>query len=294
MDNSFTKQPKRSRIIIKATLLLGFFMASIINTGAFASGKPVGKKRLFIIPAAAYFFNSTYWDQKGVHKTYDNGVHFGSTILSINSEYGFSRRVSLVASIPFIINHFSQTGASNSVSGLGDAELGVRYYIANINYNVYFSIQGNMIVPLYTNTPEKSLGYDELGSEIRLIGAGDFAIGTKKFYWEINSGSRQFLGASGPFQLKNSLSLSYSLDKKNQVSLAGTSLYSFSSVKTPLNVVNPLDVANNKDFNFNQLTGSYSYSIQRNKSIFVSFSKFISGVNTGAGTTLSIGYVYKY
>jgi len=281
--------------VIKSRAILVFLVVSILaGNNVFAGGKPVGKHRLFLIPAAAYFFNSTYWDRNGVYRNYNNDLHFGSKILSINSEYGFSRRLSLVGSIPFIVNTASQSGITSSVAGLGDAELGARYYLANINYNVYFSVQGSLVVPLYSADPAKRLGYDKIGGDIRAIGAGDFAIGAKKFYWEVNVGLRQYTGSEGPFQLKNSVSLSYSINKKNQLSLAGTSLYSYSTQKTALNVVNPLDVADTKDFNFNQLTGSYSYSIKRNKSLFISFSKFITGTNTGAGTTVSIGYVYKY
>jgi len=295
MHFNFTKAHKHINNFTRASLFLILFTALLgANNLALAGGKPVGKKRLFLIPAAAYFFNSSYWDRNGVYRSYNNNLHFGSKILSINSEYGFSRRVSLMASIPFIINSISQSGYSASVSGFGDAELGIRYYIANINYNVYFSIQGNLVVPLYSNEVGKSLGYGSLGTDLKLIGAGDFSIASQKFYWEINTGFRQFLDDSGPFQLKNSLSLSYSINKKNQISLAGTSLYSYSTAKTPLNIDNPLDVAGTKQFNFNQLTASYAYSIRRNKSLFFSFSKFITGTNTGAGTTLSLGYVYKY
>lgn len=294
MHYKVTHQLGRNHII-KAGALFVFLMVSFIagNT-AFGSGKPVGKKRLFIIPAAAYFFNSTYWDRNGSYRSYNNDLHFGSKIFSINSEYGFSRRVSLMGSIPFIINSVSQPGITSTVMGFGDAELGVRYYLANINYNVYFSVQGGLVVPLYSSDPAKRLGYDKIGVDARAIGAGDFSISSQKFYWEVNVGLRQFVGDDGPFQLKNSISLSYSIDKKNQVSLAGTSLYSFSTQKNLLNVNNPLDVSNTKDFNFNQLTASYAYSIKRNKSLFFSFSKFITGTNTGAGTTLSVGYVYKY
>ncbi|EHQ28411.1 hypothetical protein [Mucilaginibacter paludis] len=282
--------------VLQRVTLLVFFIASVIPyTSAFAGGKPVGKKRLFLIPAAAYFFNSTYWDKNGLYHKYDDGLKFGSAILSVNSEYGFSRKISLMATVPYLINRVYQPGsATTSVSGLGDAEVGVRYYAFNIDYNFYFSVQGNLIIPLYKNTSDKSLGYQQLGTEVRLLGAGDFKFLSQKFYFEVSTGSRQYMGALAPFQLKNSLSLSYSLTKKNQLSIAGTSLYSFSAVKNSLNVVNPLDVATTKDFSFNQLTASYSYSIQRNKSLFLSFSKFITGRNTGDGSTLSIGYVYKY
>jgi hypothetical protein len=295
MHNTFAKPSKRWIAVTKSVAMLVFLMILLIAYNpVFAGGKPVGKHRLFIIPAAAYFFNSTYWDPNGVHKSYANNLRFGSTILSINSEYGFSRRLSLIGSIPFINNRISQPGYAESIAGIGDAELGARYYIANINYNVYFSVQGSVVVPLYTTNDNKSLGYGTLGVDLKLIGAGDFAISGQKFYWEANAGIRQFSGSSGPFQLKNSLSLSYSINKKNQVSLAGTSLYSYSQSKTPLDITNPLDVADTKDFDFNQLTASYAYSIKRNKSVFFSFSKFITGRNTGAGTTISVGYVYKY
>ncbi|RKR82199.1 hypothetical protein BDD43_2370 [Mucilaginibacter gracilis] len=296
MHTNFTQPIKQANTApIKAVIISAFFVALLITGGqVLASGKPVGKKRLFIIPAAAYFFNSTYWDRNGDYKKYDNNTHFGSTILSVNVEYGFSRRLSLLATMPFVINKISQAGYSTSVSGFGDAELGARYYVANINYNVYFSVQGNLVVPLYSSADGKSLGYGKLGTDIRAIGAGDISILSQKFYWEINTGFRQYLGDSGPFQLKNSLSLAYTLNKKSQVSVAGTSVYSFSDAKNALNVTNPLDVSNTKDFNFNQLTGSYSYSLKRNKTLFFSLSKFITGKNTGAGTTISVGYVYKY
>jgi hypothetical protein len=295
MHYNFTQLLKQGKTLSKSKLIPVFLMVLFFAPNqVIAGGKPVGKHRLFLIPAAAYFFNSTYWDPNGVHKSYANNLHFGSTILSISSEYGFSRRLSLMATIPFISNRISQPGYSVGVSGFGDAEIGARYYLANINYNVYFSVQGSAVIPLYSTNDGKSLGYGTLGVDLRAIGAGDFAIGAKKFYWEANVGFRQFSGDSGPFQLKNSLSLSYSINKKNQISLAGTSLYSYSQAKTPLNVVNPLDVADTKDFNFNQLTASYAYSIKRNKSLFFSFSKFITGRNTGAGTTISVGYVYKY
>lgn len=295
MHYNFTKPLKGSSAVIKIAVAFVFLLISLFASHTvFAGGKPVGKHRLFIIPAAAYFFNSTYWDRQGVYRTYNQNLHFGSKIFSINSEYGFSRRLSLVGSIPFVINSSSQTGVTASVAGFGDAELGARYYLANINYNVYFSVQGSLVIPLYSTNDGKSLGYGTLGADLRGIGAGDFSIASQKFYWELNVGFRQFTGTSNPFQLKNSLSLSYSINRKNQVSIAGTSLYSFSPVKTASNENNVLDIGSTKDFNFNQLTASYSYSIKRNKSLFVSFSKFITGVNTGAGTTLSIGYVYKY
>jgi hypothetical protein len=295
MRYDFIHTTVRSKAMMnKLVLLMMVLILAATASQTQAGGKPVGKKRLFLIPAASYFFNSTYWDKDGNYRSYNDNLHFGSKILSLSSEYGFSRKVSFVGSVPFIINTISSNTSSSSVSGLGDAELGVRYYVANINYNVYFSVQGNVVVPLYASDPTKNLGYDKLGGEIKGIGAGDFAIGAKKFYWEASVGGRQFAGSEGPFQLKSSLSLSYSINKKNQVSLAGTSLYSYSNTKTEVDPNNPLNVANSKQFNFNQLTGSYAYSIKRNKSLFFSFSKFITGTNTGAGTTLSVGYVYKY
>ena len=295
MHNNFFNKLKQTNTLLKtcAMLVLCAIML-VVNQTALASGKPVGKKRLFLIPAAAYFFNSTYWDPNGIRKTYDNNQRFGSFILSLSSEYGFSRRVSLVATIPLVINTVSGNGTTSSNSGLGDAELGVRFYVANIDYNVYFSVQGSAIIPLYTNTPLKSIGYDLLGAEVKLAAAGDFALSAKKFYWEVSAAPRQYFDGDGPFQAKGAASLSYSIDKHNQISLLGTTLYSFSNLKTALNTQNPLDVADTKNFNFTQLTGSYSYSIKRNKSVFASYSQFISGKNTGVGTTIAVGYVYKY
>ncbi len=275
---------KASGFVILLALLFVF------NNQLYAGGRPVGRKRVYLIPSVAYFLNNKFWDANGNKQTYADNGKFSSLILSLNSEYGFSRRVSLVGRLPYLIDNFNQGGISRTVAGLGDASVGVRYYFANINYNIYFSIQGSVTMPLYKNTINKSLGYEKLGPEIAFLSSGDFGIGSQKFYYEFEGGVKRYIGEPGPMQYKYSGSISYIIDRKNQVSIGETGLFSSSTDKT----FNPTDLIVNQDFSFQQVTAGYSYSIQRNKSIFVSASKFISGKNTGIGSTLSLGYVYKY
>ena len=87
----------------------------------------------------------------------NNGKFNSVTNLSLYAEYGLSRRCTLVASLPYAINNYSQDNYHpGTISGFTDLETGIQYYLANINYQYYFSLQGTAITPLYQ---EPNLGY---------------------------------------------------------------------------------------------------------------------------------------
>jgi len=255
-----------------------------------AGGRPVGKHRLFVIATSSYFFNDQYWDENGQTKSYDNNGKYSTFSLSLSAEYGFSRRVSLLVSLPYTINFFKNTVNSTTVGSLGDASVGMSYYIANIAYRTYFSVQTNFLFPVYHNTDSLNHGYGDVGANVQFLASGDFKIGEKQFAFSGTVGASQYFGPLAPLQLSFSGTLGFTVSKKNQVSLTETTASSYS----PSKAFDPTSPVPAKDFTYSELTVTVAHNISRNKSYFLSGTRFLIGKNTGIGNTLSLGYAYKF
>jgi hypothetical protein len=291
MHYTFTKFSKyfsQSSILTKVLLLL--LIASIYCSNAMAGGTPVGRGRLLLSPSFSYFFNSKYWDKDGHVQSYTNNGKFNAYSVYVFAEYGLSRRLSLIASVPVVANRFhDDQGNKINSTGLGDSEFGARYYFANINYKIYFSTQATVVVPLYHDT---NLGYNEFGSEVRFIAAGGGEIfGTKNYFFDVEGGVRQYFSNGGPVQLKHSAAFGVNVDKKSQFVLSTTGVNSISNFKTDVQPTNPSIV---KDYVYEQLSLSYGYNIQHNINVYLSGSRFIYGRNTGIGSALGVSLSYKY
>lgn len=291
MNNAFRNlrsimltQSKTAFVIIGVTV---FVLSSI---AAYAGGRPVGKRRLFVSLGASYFFNSKFSDQNSQVQTYANNGRNQSLSASISAEYGFSRRVSLMASVPFVSNTVKSDLASNTINTMGDGQVGVRYYIANISYRTYFSIQTNLIFPLYVNTDAVSRGYGKLGSSVTLAGSGDFKMFGKAFFFETDVSSSKYFGGDAPFQGTVTAALGFALSKYYSLSLSESSTLSYSITKD----LNPLSTSPAKDYSSNQLTAGLSRGIGRSRSLSLSYTTFISGRNTAIGQSISLGYGFKY
>ena len=252
-------------------------------------GFPVRPGRLLISPSVSYFFANSQWDSTGVKKRFANNGKFASVGVTLYAEYGLSRRFAVVASVPYVFNNYRQTGFPNSTSsGLTDIETGLRYYLANIDFVYYFSIQGTAITPLYSNN--HSLGYGEEGAELKLAFSGSGHLGSNSTYFNVSDGVRQYFGTNGPIQNRYSGTFGVSLDSEfeNQVSASVSGIYSQSNDKR-FSVI----PETNKDFSFLQASLSYGHSFTREISIFATGGEFLTGRNTGAGTTLSLAFIYR-
>jgi hypothetical protein len=268
-----------------AVLTLLFFVS--VN-GVFAGGFPLRPGRFVISPSVAYFFADSKWDSVGVKKPFGNNGQFTSVTISVYSEYGLSRRFALVATLPYSINKFEQSNFSSSYSGLTDLETGLRFYLGNINYKYYFSLQGTVITPLYAGT---NLGYHESGGELKLAFAGGGHLFGKSYYFTLEDGVRQYFGSAGPIQDRYNGSFGLTLDKKfrEQISIAISGFYSTSNNKE-FNILNP---TNSRNFAFNQVSLSYGHTFNKHSSLFLSGGHFITGRNTGDGLTASLAYIYR-
>ena len=265
--------------------LLGLLLA--LPNYSHAGGFPVRPGSLLLSPSVNYFYANKSWDSAGIKRPFPNNGSYNSVTYSLYMEYGISRRFTLVATAPYIINNFQQNGFKSLNEGWGDLETGLKYYLANINYTYYFSLQGTVITPMYTNP---NMGFKESGAEFKLSFAGSGHMIGRNFFFNIDNGIRQYFGTAGPVQDRYNGTFGLSLDKKGHhlflISAGG--FYSTSSFTgfTP-------NLATNKNFAFNQVGVSYGLSFSKRFSIFLNGSQFITGRNTGVGSSASASLILK-
>ena len=274
-----------TRILFAATL----FVFTATGLSYADGGFPVRPGRLLISPSVSYFFANSQWDSTGGPKKRfaDNG-RYHSIGINIYAEYGINRRFAAVVTLPYVINTFKTNSFNSTTSGLTDLETGIRYYLANINFIYYFSLQGTAITPLYSNNP--NLGYGEEGAELKLAFSGTGHLFNRTTYFSASDGLRQYFGTNGPWQNRYNGTFGITLDKKykNQVSLTASGIFSESDDKK----FSPFLEAN-KDYSFFELSASYGHSFNHEMSLFASAGKFLTGYNTSAGTIFSLAFIYR-
>ncbi|MES2810373.1 MAG: hypothetical protein V4619_17195 [Bacteroidota bacterium] len=280
---------------LTAIRLRYFFIAVVFMTAAYnksyAGGFPVRPGSLLLSPSVNYFFANKGWDSLRRQSPFANGGRFQSISYSIYSEYGISKRFTAVAMLPFVNNSYKDnTGYNSQTSGFTDLEVGLRYYVANIDYIYYFTIQGTFITPMYSNNA--NLGYGQQGAELKAAFAGSGKVFGKNYYFTVENGVRQYFGSSGPLQDRYTVTVGLTLDRrfKQQLSASLGGFYSTSSFSSGYD---PTRVAANKNFAFNQVSLSYGYSFNRRLAMFVTAGTFINGRNTGNGSSGSASVIIK-
>jgi hypothetical protein len=274
------------RYLLVAIML---FLASQNNSSA--GSFPVRPGSLLLSPSINYFFANKGWDSLRRLSPFAAGGQFQSISYSLYTEYGISKRFTFLAQLPYVMNHYLDDGGyDNQTNGFTDLEVGIRYYVANIDYIYYFTVQGTFIQPLYTNNT--NLGYGENGAEIKASFGGSGKVLGKNYYFNIENGIRQYFGTSGPLQDRYTATFGVTLDRryKHQISASLGGFYSTSSFTSGYD---PAHVAGNKNFAFNQVSISYGYSFNRRLSLFLSAGKFINGRNTGDGSSASASFIIK-
>src|ERR1700743_3552641 len=79
-----------------------------LNTNVYAGGFPLRPVRLLLSPSVTYFTANKQWDGNGVLSPFPNHGSFSSVYTSLYAEYGLSRRFSVVASVPYVVNKYKQ------------------------------------------------------------------------------------------------------------------------------------------------------------------------------------------
>ncbi|WP_114938961.1 hypothetical protein [Mucilaginibacter endophyticus] len=273
--------------ISKYFLFTAITLAAFIPTKSYGGGFPVRPGRITLTPSATYFFANKAWDENSHKGAFANNGKFTSWSYALYSEVGLSRRFTLSVLAPYVMNTFATDLGTSKSSGFQDLEVGIRYYLANINYKYYFSLQGTAIVPMYSNT---ALGYNQKGAELRLAFAGSGHLFGKNSFFILENGVREYFGYESVFQDRYNATYGLTLDKKfhEQISLSVGGFYA-TSINKEFNV-NP---SASKNFAFNQVALSYGHSFAKSLSMFLTGGTFITGRNTGAGTNLSASLIYR-
>jgi len=274
------------------TLFFVLILFITFQSKTFADGGfPVRPGRLLISPSVSYFFASSQWDSTGTKKPFPNGGKYTSISATLYAEYGINRKFAVVASLPFVYNQFTENidPRSTSSSGLTDLETGLRYYLANIDFIYYFSLQATAITPLYSNNA--ALGYGQEGAEFKPAFSGSGYLGSLHSYFNAADGVRKYFGANGPIQNRFNATYGVSLDDlyMNQVSLTLTGINSWSNDKSFVSGV----PETNRNFSFLELSASYGHSFNDEVSLFLTGGQFLTGRNTGVGTAISLAFVYR-
>jgi hypothetical protein len=272
-------------ILIKY-LFIAFVLLTAVQNSYAGGGFPVRPGRLTLSPTASYFFASKQWDSHSNKGAFPDNGKFSSFGTSLYAEYGLSRRFTLSALVPYASNTYKNNSATFKNSAFGDAEIGIRYYLANINYKYYFSVQATAIMPLYTNL---NIGYNQKGAELRLAFAGSGHLFGKNSYFILENGVREYFGYESVFQDRYNATYGLTLDKKfrEQVSVSVGGFYASSKDKS----FSP-NPNTSKNFAFNQVSVSYGHSFSKKVALFLTGGTFITGRNTGAGTSVSASLNY--
>lgn len=277
---------KRGKIVVRITVITAYFVVLLFNNPAFAGALPVRKGKLRLSVSTGYFIAFSYWDKNRHLISFPSNGHFSALGVSALAEYGLTKRWTAVALLPYSFISNNQQSYKFSANGFGDAEAGLRYYLANINFKYYFAVQGSVILPLYNNP---ALGYRSLGDDFKLSGFESGKIGSHSYYTAAEVGVSQYFDHTGPLQYKYAGSIGYVLDKHDQVSLglSGT-------ISNSINKTFSADIVQNRDFYYHLVSFNYGYTVNRNLSLFAGVSQFYAGENTGKGSDISLSANIKF
>jgi hypothetical protein len=274
--------------LAKKILSITAFLCLLISFDAYC-GWPTRPRRLIVSPSFTYFTSNRDWDLKGRQSARANNGTFVSRSFNLYAEYGIVRKLAITATVPYL-NYTLRDSVSSPVSqsGLGDAEIGLKYYLANINYKYYFTLQGTAILPLYAT---QGLGYAQTGGELRLGFSGAGKLGSKFYSLSIENAVRTYFGTNGPLQDRYSGSFGLTLDKKfhDQLSLTVSGLISKSDIKSFTR-----NIFTARDYAFTQVSLSYGHTFNSRISMFLAAGRFVTGRNTGVGTNGSVALIYRF
>ena len=251
----------------------------LYTTEAQAGGWPVGKGRWVWAPSFIVYYSKQYWDKDKVLHTLPDKDKFVSYYMAQYVDYGLSRKLDLIASIPVVYQKSIVGGIAHSAAGLGDVMLGLSYNFADLNRYTHLSIQGSAIIPAYKVNPDIPMGFGVMGAEARFTVAGGTGRQLGNAYYVLDAGYRYYFQTAGPSQFSYNVTVGIPINKYNQVGFDAGGLISSSTIKdfTP-------NINIGRDYSFFKVSAKYGRQISRTVSIY------LSGYTTPAGRNMGKGY----
>jgi len=257
-----------------------------------ASGWPTGKNKFILIPTWYQYYASGYRDLFSHDYPYpDNGL-YRSSLFQLYGEYGLSKRLDFVGSIPYYLIQYRDMVESRSNKGLGDLELGLRYNLLNKHDQRYLSIQVSGIVPLYHNdtTELPFIGFGDAGAEARLMYSGSLKDGKKNWYFNTELAFREYFDLHGGIsQISLLATAGLYLNNSNVISVDISGMRSNGNNEA----FNPINLNGNTNFYF--LKGSFDYGHRITKHVWAYGEVFhdFYDRNTGIGKGFSLMLIYR-
>lgn len=265
-----------------------FVLMSSLKTFA---GFPIGKYRNVVVPTFAYYHQKDRFDDKDNVIKGAPGTGFTSYSASLYIGYGLSRRLDLIATIPYLYQQNTIAPGNTLVdAGLGDMTIGVSYNLVNFNYIRFLSIGVSGIIPLYkSNNGISPLGLGTYGTEVKLMYCGNLPKDVAdKGYFNMEFAYRKYYSNQGPDQISFTGTVGYPITKHNQLSLDILLFRSFSSNKAFNN-----NIFAAHDYSFFKPQLNFGHTFTRRFSMFVGGFYVPFGVNTGVGYGGSVLAVIK-
>lgn len=286
-------------------LMLGFILLLSINK-SFA-GFPIGLGKWMLCPSYIYYSAESYWNNNRELNDYisSDGYSgkFTSQYLGLFGGYGINRDLDFLFKVPFVSNTFVEGNRMNTVSGIGDVMLGLRYFLNHYDYTRHLSVTGSIILPFYaaqslkeakridTIRVNNQLGFATAGLEVKLGYAGSFKTGDMKgLYWDIDGGFRAFLSSNGPTQFFTNLTMGFPLS--DEVKMSGT-LRGVSSTSPSANLITSSATLVNRDFDYIRAELAFGLKLTRSTQIWGGIFSDITGRNIGKGSGYFFTLVIK-
>ena len=279
--------------LFKALLTIAFVVS--LQQASYA-GFPIGDGRWLLVPTYTHYTATSYWDANGKSVAFPKNGQFTSEYLGLYGGYGINRDLDLVFNLPYVTNSYSENGVkTGQLSAIGDAKIGLSYFLNHYDYNKHLSVTGSLIIPMYENIPNTDLlpGFASLGVEAKIGLAGTNTKSLKNVYYDIEGGFRNYFSAGGPFVFFANATVGVPIDEDWKIN--GTLNYvSSSSNGSNISTSNNYNPYINKDYTYLRGTLALGRRIDRNISIYGSIFKDFSGTNIGQGQGFSIFAVIKF
>jgi hypothetical protein len=273
------------------SICITIFLAAI--QPAFA-GFPIGQGRWLLVPTYTRYTAEAYWDGNRTLNQYTNGGRFTSNYFGLYGGYGIGRDVDLVFNLPYVTNTYTENNTIiEQYSGMGDATVGLSYFLNHFDYYKHLSVTGSIILPMYQNLPTVLLpGFASPGIEAKLGFCGTNTTTLKDTYYDLEGGIRHYFNQGGPTQFFANATLGTPLDENWKLSGTLNFVNSTSSLANT-NVV-PINALLNRDFDFFRGTISLGYRLNRNMSLWASIFTDFTGRSIGQGRGFSTYLVIKF
>ncbi len=267
------------------------FIALLLCQQSFA-GFPLGRGGYQVIPTYNFYKATSYWDKNRVLQTSGFG-NFTSNYFSIYGGFGINRDLDFIYNVPYVVQRsISPTGVTAQTPGLGDATLGLCYYLNHYDNYKHLSFTGSLIVPLYQNVTEPYIGFQSTGLEGKLGLAGNSQMSIRNAYYDMEVGVRQYMSVQGPTQFFTNITGGKQLNDQWKMSGTFSGVVSNSSTASSVNLSSS-SITLNRDFEYWRFTINAGYILNANTTIWGSLFKDVAGRNTGQGSGLALFLVYK-